>query len=157
MGALIGEYECKLDEKGRLMVPSGLKKQLPANEQKKFVVNRGFEKQLNMYPQKEWEKISSQINELNLFVKQNREFVRKFNNGATEVEVDGSGRILLPKTLMQYAGIDKEAILFAHSNRIEIWSKAEYDKFMKEGADDFAALAEQVMGNIPNKGKADVS
>ena len=147
MGALIGEYECKLDEKGRLMLPAGLKKQLPPKEQKKFVVNRGFEKQLNLYPHKEWEKITAQINELNLFVKQNREFVRKFNNGATEIEVDGSGRVLLPKALMQYAGIDKEAILFAHSNRIEIWSKAEYDKFMKEGTDDFATLAEQVMGN----------
>ncbi len=104
MGALIGEYECKLDEKGRLMLPAGLKKQLPPKEQKKFVVNRGFEKQLNLYPHKEWEKITAQINELNLFVKQNREFVRKFNNGATEVEVDGSGRVLLPKALMQYAG-----------------------------------------------------
>lgn len=147
MGALIGEYECKLDEKGRLMLPSGLKKQLPPREQKKFVINRGFEKQLNLYPHKEWEKITAQINELNLFVKQNREFVRKFNNGATEVEIDASGRVLLPKVLMQYAGIEKEAILFAHSNRIEIWSKAEYDKTMAEGADDFATLAEQVMGN----------
>lgn len=146
MGALIGEYECKLDEKGRLMLPAGLKKQLPPREQKTFVVNRGFEKQLNLYPHKEWEKITAQINELNLFVKQNREFVRKFNNGATEIEIDASGRVLLPKSLMQYAGIDKEAILFAHSNRIEIWSKAEYDKFMKEGADDFATLAEEVMG-----------
>ena len=154
MGALIGEFECKLDEKGRLMLPSGLKKQLPPKEQKTFVVNRGFEKQLNLYPRKEWEKITSQINELNLFVKQNREFVRKFNNGATEIEVDGSGRVLLPKTLMQYAGIEKEAILFAHSNRIEIWSKAEYDKFMKEGADDFATLAEKVMGKTQ---KGDVS
>src|ERR1700722_3987955 len=154
MGALIGEYECKLDEKGRLMLPAGLKKQLPPKEQKKFVVNRGFEKQLNLYPRKEWEKITTQINELNLFVKQNREFVRKFKNGAPEIEVDGSGRVLLPKALMDYAGINKDAILFAHSNRIEIWSKAEYDKFMKEGADDFATLAEEVMGKIQ---KGDVS
>src|ERR1700733_11691365 len=155
MAALIGEFECKLDEKGRLMLPSSLKKQLPPKEQKSFVVNRGFEKQLNLYPRKEWEKISEQINGLNMFVKQNREFVRKFNNGATEIEIDGSGRVLLPKPLMVYAGIDKEAILFAHSNRIEIWSKAEYDRFMNEGAEDFAGLAEQVMGNVPNKGKTD--
>lgn len=147
MGALIGEYECKLDEKGRLMLPSGLKKQLPPEEQKNFIVNRGFEKQLNLYPHSEWEKITAQMNELNLFVKQNREFVRKFNNGATEVDVDGSGRILLPKALMIYAGIDKDAILFAFSNKIEIWSKQEYDKFMATGGDDFAALAEKVMGN----------
>jgi len=152
MGALIGEYECKLDDKGRLMLPSGLKKQLPPKEQKKFVVNRGFEKQLNLYPRKEWEKIAAQLNSLNLYKKQDREFVRKMNNGATEIEIDGSGRVLLPKGLMIYAGIDKDAILFAHSNKIEIWSKKEYDKYMNEGADDFATLAEKVMGGLNNTG-----
>ncbi|MGP8216276.1 MAG: division/cell wall cluster transcriptional repressor MraZ [Bacteroidia bacterium] len=157
MAALIGEYECKLDEKGRLMLPAGLKKQLPNKEQKRFVVNRGLEKQLNLWPRKEWDKETSRLNQLNLYVQKNREFVRKFNNGATEVELDGSGRLLLPKTLMLHAGVDKDAVLFGFSNRIEIWSKLEYNKYMKQGADDFAALAEEVMGKIPNDNNGDVS
>jgi MraZ protein len=156
VAALIGEFECSIDDKARLMLPSALKKQLPKKDSNKFVINRGFEKQLNLYPWKEWDKVTSSINNLNLFVQKNREFVRRFNNGATELELDSSGRILLPKSLMLYAGISKEAILFAHSDRIEIWSKQEYDKYMKQGADDFAKLAEEVMGKMPNE-KGDVS
>jgi len=157
VASLIGEYECKLDEKGRLMLPVGFKKQLPAKEQKKFVVNRGLEKQLNLWPRKEWDKETARLNSLNLYVQKNREFVRKFNNGATEVELDSSGRLLLPKPLMQFAGVDKTSVLFGFSNRIEIWSKQEYDKYMKQGADDFAALAEEVMGKLPNDSIGDVS
>lgn len=150
MSALIGEYECKLDDKARLMLPSGLKKQVPAKELKRFVINRGFEKHLNLYTGKEWDKITEEIGRLNLYVQKNREFVRWFNNGATELELDSSNRILLPKSLSVYAGINKDVVLFAHTNRIEVWAKAEYDKAMKQGGVDFAKLAEDVMGNKPN-------
>jgi MraZ protein len=156
MSALIGEYECKLDEKARLMLPSGLKKQIPAKELKRFVINRGFEKHLNLYSGKEWDKITEEIGRLNLYIQKNREFVRWFNNGATELELDGSNRVLLPKSLTDYAGIKKDVVLFAHTNRIEVWSQAEYDRVMKQGKVDFAKLAEDVMGNKPND-KTDVS
>lgn len=157
MAALIGEFECKLDEKGRLMLPVNIKKQLPKKEQQHFVVNRGLEKQLNLWPQKEWNKETSLfMSKLNLYRQKDREFLRKFNNGATEVELDSSGRLLLPKPLMQFAGIEKSAVLFGISNRIEIWSKQEYDKYMKQG-DDFATLAEQVMGKLPNESIGNVS
>jgi MraZ protein len=157
VAALIGEYECRLDDKCRLMLPMGLKKQLPKKEHKDFVINRGLDKQLNLWPRKEWDKETASFNQLNLYKQKDREFVRRFNAGATEVELDGSGRILLPKPLMLFAGIDKEAILFGFSNRIEIWSKKEYDKYMKQGADDFASLAEEVMGKIPNDRNGNVS
>ena len=157
MAALIGEYECKLDDKGRLMLPVGLKKQLPAKEQKQFVVNRGLDKQLNLWPRKEWNKETASFSKLNLYKQKDREFVRRFNAGATEVELDSSGRLLLPKSLMEHTGVDKDAVLFGFSNRIEIWSKQEYNKYMKQGADDFAALAEEVMGKIPNDSSGDVS
>ena len=150
MAALIGEYECRLDDKARLMLPSGLKKQVPAKELKRFVINRGFEKHLNLYTGNEWDKITEEIGRLNLYVQKNREFVRWFNNGATELELDSSNRILLPKSLSVYAGINKDVVLFAHTNRIEVWAKAEYDKVMKQGGVDFAKLAEDVMGNKPN-------
>jgi MraZ protein len=156
MAALIGEYECRLDEKARLMLPSGLKKQVPAKDLKRFVINRGFEKHLNLYTGKEWDKITEEIGKLNLYVQKNREFVRWFNNGATELELDTSNRVLIPKSLSAYAGINKDVVLFAHTNRIEVWSKTEYDKVMKQGGVDFAKLAEDVMGNKPND-KSDVS
>ncbi|HET6245577.1 MAG TPA: division/cell wall cluster transcriptional repressor MraZ [Bacteroidia bacterium] len=147
MTNFIGEYECKVDSKGRVMLPSGLKKQISPAAQEKFVVNRGFEKHLNLYPMDEWQKISKEVNKLNLYVAKNREFLRKFNNGATELELDTTSRFLMPKKMMEYAGIEKEIVLFAFANRIEIWSKAAYEKLMAEDSgEDFASLAEDVMG-----------
>ena len=159
MAALIGEFECKLDEKGRLMLPVGLKKQLPSKEQKRFVINRGLDnKQLNLWPRKEWDKETALFSQkIDRYNPKHREFLRKFNDGVTEVELDGSGRLLLPKPLMLYAGITKDAVLFGFSNIIEIWSKQEYSKYMKQGADNFSALAQEVMGKKTNDGIGDVS
>ena len=120
MSNFIGEYECKADAKGRVMLPAGLKKQVAKAAKDKFVVNRGFEKHLVLYPMNEWNLISTEVNKLNLYVRKNRDFVRKFMNGATEIELDNVSRFLLPKRLMDYAGIAGEIILFAYANRIEI-------------------------------------
>lgn len=144
-----------MDAKGRIMLPAGLKKQLSPAAQEKFVVNRGFEKHLVLYPMNEWAIITAEVNKLNLYVKKNRDFIRKFNNGATELELDTTSRFLLPKSLMTYAGVDKEVVLFAFSNRIEIWSKEGYDKLMAEDTEDFAALAEEVMGKTGNNSDKD--
>jgi MraZ protein len=145
----IGEYECKVDPKGRVMLPAGLKKQISPAAQEKFVLNRGFEKHLNLYPMDEWQRINAEVNKLNLFVAKNREFLRRFNNGATELELDNTSRFLIPKKMMEYAGIEKDIVLFAYSNRIEVWSKQDYDKLMAEEAgEDFSYLAEEVMGKI---------
>jgi MraZ protein len=147
----IGEFECKVDAKGRIMLPAGLKKQISPAAQEKFVLNRGFEKHLNLYPMDEWQKISAEVNKLNLYVAKNREFLRRFNNGATEIELDNTSRLLLPKKMMEYAGMDKEVVLFAYANRIEIWSKEAYDKLISEDSgEDFASLAEEVMGKLNN-------
>ena len=146
MTNLIGEFECKLDAKGRIMVPSGLVKQLPEEALNKFVVNRGFEKCLVLYPKNEWETISKEINQLNLYNKKNRDFVRYFFRGATELGMDGSNRLLFPKKLLEYAAIEKELVLFAFSNRIEVWDKASYENMMTNEPEDFADLAEEVMG-----------
>src|SRR5437016_4608198 len=113
MAAYIGEFPCTIDLKGRFLLPGGLKKQIPPKEQKKFVVHRGMEKHLVIYTKKEWDKISLEVNELNVYVRKNREFIRKFNRGATEIEPDGTNRLLLPKSLSDYAGIKKDIVLFA--------------------------------------------
>ena len=150
---LIGEFECKIDVKGRLMLPSSLKKQLPEGEQEKFVLNRGFENCLVMYPLTEWNKIIAEVNKLNLYNKKNRDFVRFFYRGASEISIDNSNRLLLPKNLLEYANVDKDIVLFAFSNRIEIWSKTNYDGLLVDEPDDFAKLAEDVMGKQDKEDK----
>ncbi len=144
---LIGEYECRLDDKSRIILPSALKKQISQEAQDRFVINRGFEGCLVLYPQDVWKKTSENINKLNLFVRDNRRFVRFFYNGATELTLDSQNRLLLPKSLLGFAGIDREVILFAYSDRIEVWNKATYQELLSKEPEDFALLAEKVMGN----------
>jgi len=146
MTNFIGEFDCKLDAKGRLMLPSGLRKQLSPDANESFVVNRGFEQCLVLYPKNDWDRISAEVNQLNQYVKKNRDFIRYFYRGATELSLDGTGRILLPKRLQEYGVLEKEVVLFAYSDRIEIWDKAAYEGLLTDEPEDFAKLAEEVMG-----------
>ena len=146
MISLLGEYECKVDAKGRLILPAGLKKQLGSVADESFVLNRDiFEECLVLYPKAEWQKVSKQVGSLNRFVKKNAMFIRRFNNGATPIDLDSSSRVLLPKHLLDYAGIEKEVIVSGIGERIEIWSKAKYGSMLDEDL-DFASLSEEVMG-----------
>ncbi|HIX55147.1 MAG TPA: division/cell wall cluster transcriptional repressor MraZ [Candidatus Sphingobacterium stercoripullorum] len=150
---LIGEFECKLDAKGRMTLPAALKRQLPDVEREGLVVNRGFEKHLVFYPRSEWELITKKLSSLNQFNQRNRMFVRAFTRGATELSLDASGRVLIPKGLLEYAGIGSEVVLASQFNKIEVWSKQEYDSLMNlDVEEDFAALAEEVMGGIDFQG-----
>jgi MraZ protein len=146
MSHLIGEFDCKLDAKGRLMVPSGLKKQLPAVDAEGLVVNRGFEKHLTIYTKSEWDKITTELAQLNAFEKKTREFIRYFTRGASELSLDASGRVLLPKSLLEYAGIGSEVVLSCQFDRIELWAKDAYDAQLDNEPESFANLAEEVMG-----------
>ena len=147
MPGFIGEFPCTMDAKGRFNFPSALLKQVPAKEQKGFVVHRGIETHLVLYTKKEWERISEEVNRKNIYVEDNREFIRIFNHGATVVELDSTNRILLPQGLMDYAHISRDIVLFAYAARIEIWSQKEYDKMLKKDRSNFSKLAERVMGN----------
>lgn len=157
MQTLLGEFPVTVDEKGRLMLPVALLKQLVPAARKKLVINRGFEKHLTLYPINIWKKVSEELNMLNLYVRRNREFVRRFHNGATELPVDGTNRILIPKPLMEYGNISKDVVLFAYADRIELWSEKEYLKFMKERDEDFAKLAEDVMGKSKSGNEDEIS
>lgn len=157
MANFIGEFECKIDVKGRILLPAGLKKQLAPEAQEKFVVNRGFEKCLVLYPLNEWTVISTEINQLNLYTKKNRDFVRYFYRGASELSLDNTNRLLFPKQLLEYADIDKDVVLFAYSNRIEVWAKGLYDNLLTDEPEDFSQLAEDVMGNNVKGGPDAVS
>jgi MraZ protein len=146
MSHFLGEFECKLDVKNRLMVPSALKKQLPDAEKEGLVINRGFEKHLVIYTRKEWNKIVDDLSKLNAYEKKTREFIRYFTRGASELSVDGSGRVLLPKALMEYAGIKTDVVLACQFNKIEVWAQDAYDAQMDNEPENFAKLAEDVMG-----------
>ncbi|WBX70849.1 division/cell wall cluster transcriptional repressor MraZ [Tenacibaculum retecalamus] len=145
---LTGTYECKADAKGRLMISSAFKKQLSAVLQDGFVVKRSvFQSCLELYPIAEWNLMMQKINKLNRFVKKNNDFIRRFTAGVKTVEIDASGRILIPKDLCQFAGIGKQVVLSSVVNIIEIWDKEEYEKVIDDAVVDFAELAEEVMGN----------
>ncbi|MCT4699840.1 division/cell wall cluster transcriptional repressor MraZ [Tenacibaculum haliotis] len=145
---LTGTYECKADAKGRLMISSAFKKQLSAVLQDGFVVKRSvFQSCLELYPIAEWNLMMQKINKLNRFVKKNNDFIRRFTAGVKTVEIDASGRILIPKDLCQFAGIGKQVVLSSAVNIIEIWDKEEYEKVIDDAVVDFAELAEEVMGN----------
>ena len=143
---LIGEFECRLDDKSRVILPAGLKKQISPEAQDRFVINRGFENCLVLYPMNEWKSISEEINRLNLYNRKNRDFARYFYRGATELTLDNASRLLLPKSLLSYAGIVRDVVLFAFSNRIEVWARDRYEKLMTDEPADFSILAEEVMG-----------
>ncbi len=148
MSQLLGEYDCKMDAKGRMRMPSPLIKQLGEAEEQKFVVNRGFEKHLMLYPKDVWDKISEEINQLNTYNRKNLAFIRYFYRGAQELAMDSADRVLIPKKLQEYAEMDKEVIIFAYNDRMELWAKEEYDKLLAEEPEDFLDLAEEVMGRV---------
>ncbi len=146
MANFIGEYELSVDAKGRFLLPSAFRKQLPKGEDEQFVVSRGFEQCLNLYPIKEWNILSEKINKLNDFNPKVRDFKRLFLNGANVVETDGSGRLLLTKSLLEYASIQKDIVLTAQGNKLEIWNAAMYRQHIQSKMADFSDLASEVLG-----------
>lgn len=147
---LIGTYECKVDAKGRLMLPAGLKKQIQPVLNEGFIIKRSvFQKCLELYPMSEWNQEIAGVNKLNRFIKKNTDFIRMFMAGVRTLEIDNAGRILIPKDLVKFSTIQKEIVLASSVNRIEIWDKTLYEKVLNDPDIDFGALAEDVMGNMP--------
>lgn len=140
-----GEYEATLDVKSRFLFPSGFKRQIPEGETGSFFINRGFERCLTMYPKTNWDPIFEKIGSKNDFDPKVREFKRYFLNGVT-VELDSAGRLLLPKNLIEYAGLQKEIVLVSAYDKIEIWDKTKYQQiFDTFSPEAFSKLAEDVM------------
>ncbi len=154
MTGFLGEYESKLDAKGRFLFPAGFRRQLPGGDAAsekpasgQFILNRGFEKCLTLYPIHAWQPIFDRITQLNDFDPKVRAFRRYFLNGAITLEMDTAGRLLIPKNLAAYAGLDKEIVLAAAVNKIEIWDKKRYQQFFESySPESFSELASQVMG-----------
>ena len=147
MNYLIGTYECKIDVKGRLLIPSAFKKQLAPVIPKGFVLKRAvFQNCLELYPLEQWEELIKKVNSLNRFRKKNNDFIRRFTAGVKFIELDSNGRLLIPRDLIEFSNIKREVTLSTSVNIIEIWDKSSYEKAIADSRDDFAQLAEEVMG-----------
>ena len=147
MISFIGTYDCKADVKGRVMVPVALKNQMSPILNEGFVIKRSvFQPCLELYPMAEWKLLMEKMNKKNRFKKKNNDFIRRFSAGVKPVEIDSTGRLLIPRNLIEIAGITKEVVLSSAINIIEIWDKEAYEKVIDEAAENFAELAEEVMG-----------
>jgi MraZ protein len=130
------------------MIPVALKKQLAAQMQDGFVLKRAvFNRCLELYPLKEWEALMERVNKLNRFNKKNNDFIRRFTAGVKLVEIDASGRLLIPKDLVVHAAMKKQIVISSAVNILELWDKDNYEAAIDAATLDFAALAEEVMGD----------
>jgi MraZ protein len=145
MSFFTSEYECRLDAKGRLVLPSKIKGNLPEASGNELVLRRGFEPCLILYPMVEFKKIYSKISGLNEFNEEYRKLQRNFFRGNATVELDGTGRFLIPKLMINYAQLEKEAIVVGMGNRIEIWNPEQYDKYLINDPGEFSALAQKYL------------
>jgi MraZ protein len=151
MATFIGDYTCKVDAKGRIILPMAFKKQMPAGAQDHFVARKDiFESCLVLYPIDDWnrqiEKIRSRINPYN---REHNLFLRNFFKGTAELTLDNNNRLLVPKRLMDLAGIQRDVVLAGQDGRIEMWNADLYEKIGMP-SEDFANLAEKLMGNRLN-------
>ena len=147
MATFIGDYTCKVDVKGRIILPAAFKKQLPVGAEDHFVVRKDiFEDCLVLYSIEDWnrqiEKIRKTINPYN---REHNKFLRNFYKGTAELFLDANNRMLIPKRLLDLIGVHRDVVLAGQDGRIEIWAANIYDK-IDMPADDFADLAEKLLG-----------
>ncbi len=147
MTGFLGEYEVSMDAKGRFLLPAGFKKQLPDGAGQVYVIMRGMETCLNLYTMEDWDRLSEKISRYNDMKPAVQKFKRLFFSGATRLEPDNTGRLLLPKQLQEYAGLKKDLVFSAQGNRIEIWDSKAYYDYLNTHAADLSTLADEISGS----------
>ncbi|RIV42841.1 MULTISPECIES: division/cell wall cluster transcriptional repressor MraZ [Flagellimonas] len=146
MTHIIGQHDCKADSKGRVLLPISLKNQLLPVIKEGFVIKRSvFQQCLELYPKQEFDVLMQKVMKKSKINRKYDAFVRNFVAGMKEVAIDGdTGRLQIPKNLVDYAKIDKEVVLNAVFDKIEIWNKDMYEQVLAEGEKDYADLAEEI-------------
>ena len=141
------EYVCKLDAKGRLVLPARIKAQLPQPEGdvQELVIRRGFEQCLIIYPMVEFKKVFSKISGLNEFNEEYRKLQRNFLSGVITVELDSNGRLLIPKNMLTHAQVDKDVMLVGTGSKVEIWNPTIYEKNQIKDPSELSKLAEKYL------------
>jgi len=150
MTSFIGDYVCKVDEKGRMLFPSALKKQNKSASPDRYVVKKDiFEGCLVLFNMEEWERQNNLIRRnTNPYNREHSKFLREFYRGTAELTLDSSGRLLLPKRLLEMIEANKDIVLTGQDSRIEIWAKDKYDSHESD-ENTFADLAEKILGSTP--------
>ncbi|HOU46893.1 MAG TPA: hypothetical protein PLL99_03760, partial [Chitinophagales bacterium] len=149
MNALTGQYEVKVDGKGRLRMPTDLLRQIPENTNSKYVINKGLDNCLRLYPIVQWNAITEEMNKnLNWFKSNEREFLRYFYQAATQIELDSNDRILIPKRLTDAVGIKDEVVILAFGEVIEIWNSDVYYGTVAKEPENFAQMADEIWSKI---------
>lgn len=148
MAFFTGEHECKLDAKGRLVLPSRLKSVLPEASINSIVIRKGFESNLIIYPLNEFKNIYVKISSLNEFSSEQRKLKRNLFSGIAQIDIDSNGRILIPKNMISYSSISKNVILVGVGNTIEIWDPEVYNKNLIKDVKEFSSLAQKYLDII---------
>jgi MraZ protein len=148
MAGYTGQYDCKIDVKGRLKLPTGILRQFPEGHQGKLVINKGLDNNLDLYTLPAWEKVTEKLEKLNKFNSRQRDFLRAFYRNAVHVELDSSDRILISKKSADLIGLKDEAVIIGYGSNIEIWSKDEYESKINVEIDNFSDMADDILGNI---------
>lgn len=143
MAFFTSEYTCKLDAKGRLVLPARMKANLPESASSELFIREGFEPCLELYPLVEYKKIYSKIAGLNEFNAEYRRLQRNFFRGSATAELDTAGRLLIPKSMILYAGLNKDIVVVGMGNRMEIWNPETYEKFLISDPKELSELAEK--------------
>ena len=145
MTNLIGQYDCKADAKGRVSLPVGLKSQLLPMLEKGFVIKRSvFQKCLELLPREEYDELVKKVRAKSKVNRKYDAFLRNFMAGTQVVTIEESGRLQIPKNLVEFAGIGKEVVLNSQIDRIEIWDKASYETALQEWENNYMDLAEEI-------------
>ncbi len=144
MSSFKGSFNYTVDSKGRINIPAKMRKNLAPEANNSFVITRGFEPCIFVYPNDEWMKRETEIGKLQQTNPQDRFFTRMLLQYATDAELDGQSRIILPKELMQYAKIENAVFILGAFDRIEVWSPEEYKKYLDSQQDDYLTVASKV-------------
>ena len=147
MSYFSGEYECKMDAKGRVVLPAKVKACLPHETGNNIVLFKGFEECLELYSQLEWKKIIEKVSSLNQFDANNRKFQRSFLSRSIELELDNLGRFLIPKSMQQYAALNKVIKVIGSGNRVEIWNPDQYEQNLISDVSEYSKLAEKYLAD----------
>jgi len=143
--AFKGQAEYSVDSKGRVAIPAQMRKAMSPAANETFTITRGFEDCIFLYPMDRWSTIEDEIEDLSMYDREVRNFVRLIMRWANEVSLDGQGRISIPNPLLDFAELDDSALILGAFDHIEIWDPEQFDGYLNEQPDDYETLAESVM------------
>lgn len=150
MAIFTGEYECKMDTKGRLLFPAKLRAKLPECSRNEIVLSRGFEPCLTIYSKEEYQKVFEKVSSLNQFNLEHRKLQRNFFRGSLEIELDNMGRFLIPKRMAQYADLEKDTLIVGTGNVLEIWNPDRYEEYLLNDPEEYAMIAQKFLDDQGN-------